>query len=165
MTAGARLPVVSTVVDHVVTDIPTRNAATNEESSQWSTNMKTQRALLPGEANGSGRECDVGYASHPTQAVQARSERQSEGPPKGSKNESTILHGSSIGKSRSRMEDVRQVTILEAMLTRFAQDSLKGNVKSAAFLLNRYGTLVSGEIQHAELNGDDEVSWKPLSQG
>jgi Family of unknown function (DUF5681) len=111
------------------------------------------------QANGSGREYDVGYRKPPKhKQFKPGQSGNPRGRPKGSKNESTILHG--ILHRQITIQDggrSRQVTILEAMLTRFAQDSLKGNVKSAAFLLNRYGTLVSGEIQHAELNGDDQV--------
>jgi len=45
--------------------------------------------------------------------------------------------------------------VLEAILLRFTEDSLKGNTKSAAFLLNRYGTMVSGEPEGSEMSGDD----------
>ena len=51
----------------------------------------------------------------------------------------------------------RRVTLLEAILTRIAEDSLKGNVKSAAFLLNRFAVLVSGEAGHAGLSEDDKA--------
>jgi uncharacterized protein DUF5681 len=111
------------------------------------------------QADGSGREYDVGYRKPPKhKQFQPGQSGNPRGRPKGSKNESTILHG--ILHRTIKIQDggrSRQVTILEAMLTRFAQDSLKGNVKSAAFLLNRYGTLVSGEIQQAELTGDDQA--------
>jgi hypothetical protein len=42
------------------------------------------------------------------------------------------------------------------VLLRVAEDALKGNVKSAAFLLNRYGTMVSGDIRPGELGEDDQ---------
>jgi len=107
----------------------------------------------------SGREYDVGYRKPPQhKQFKPGQSGNPRGRPKGSKNESTILHG--ILHRTIKIQDggrTRQVTILEAMLTRFAQDSLKGNVKSAAFLLNRYGALVSGEIQQAELTGDDQT--------
>ena len=110
-------------------------------------------------ANGSGREYDVGYRKPPKhKQFKPGQSGNPRGRPKGSKNESTILHG--ILHRTIKIQDggrSRQVTILEAMLTRFAQDSLKGNVKSAAFLLNRYGTLVSGEIEQSGLNGDDQA--------
>jgi len=51
----------------------------------------------------------------------------------------------------------RAVTVREAILLRVIEDALKGSTKSAAFILNRYGLMVSGEIQHAELTGDDQA--------
>ena len=78
------------------------------------------------------------------------------GRPKGSNNESTILH-----ELLHRKIDVRQggrtrkITVLEAILMRFTEDSLKGNTKSAAFLLNRYGAMVSGEPDGPEISTDD----------
>ena len=36
-----------------------------------------------------------------------------------------------------------------------AEDALKGNVKSAGFLFNRYAALVSGELQPQDLSDDD----------
>ena len=111
------------------------------------------------QANGSGREYDVGYRKPPKhKQFKPGQSGNPRGRPKGSKNESTILHG--ILHRKIKIQDggcSRQVTILEAMLTRFAQDSLKGNVKSAAFLLNRYGTLVSGEIEQSGLSSDDQA--------
>ena len=107
----------------------------------------------------SGREYDVGYRKPPKhKQFKLGQSGNPRGRPKGSKNESTILHG--ILHRKIKIQDggrSRQVTILEAMLTRFAQDSLKGSVKSAAFLLNRYGTLVSGEIEESGLNSDDQA--------
>ncbi len=41
-------------------------------------------------------------------------------------------------KSRFAVSTVRKITIREAMLTRFAESALKGDTKSAAFLLQRY---------------------------
>ena len=111
------------------------------------------------QANDSGREYDVGYRKPPKhKQFKLGQSGNPRGRPKGSKNESTILHG--ILHRKIKIQDggrSRQVTILEAMLTRFAQDSLKGNVKSAAFLLNRYGTLVSGEIEQSGLSSDDQA--------
>ena len=111
------------------------------------------------QANGSGRECDVGYRKPPKhKQFKPGQSGNPRGRPKGSKNESTILH--ELLHRKITIQDggrSRQVTILEAMLTRFAQDSLKGNIKSAAFLLNRYGTLVSGEIEQSGLSSDDQA--------
>jgi hypothetical protein len=85
-----------------------------------------------------------GQSGHPT------------GRPKGSKNESTILRGLLHRKITIREGGKsRRVTILEAILTRIAEDSLKGDVKSAQFLLNRYSAMVTGEVGKAELSQDD----------
>ena len=63
----------------------------------------------------------------------------------------------------------RTVTILEAILTRMAEDSLKGSTKSAAFLLNRYAAMVSGELQPTDLGDDDrevlEAFTRKLKEG
>src|SRR5882672_6782592 len=120
--------------------------------------MKDPNARSSGE-QASGREYDVGYRKPPKhKQFKLGQSGNPRGRPKGSKNESTMLHG--ILHRKIKIQDAgrsRQVTILEAMLTRFAQDSLKGNIKSAAFLLNRYGTLVSGEIEQSGLNSDDQM--------
>ncbi|RXG85154.1 DUF5681 domain-containing protein [Bradyrhizobium zhanjiangense] len=68
------------------------------------------------------------------------------GRPKGSKNEATI-----INELLNRKIDIRQngrlrkITVLEGILTRFADDALKGKDKSAAFLLNRKQLIESSE--------------------
>jgi hypothetical protein len=79
------------------------------------------------------------------------------GRPKGSKNESTILRELLERKIdvRSNGGRARKVTVLEAMLLRFVEDALKGNVKTGSFLLNRFGALVSGELRPEELGDDD----------
>lgn len=79
------------------------------------------------------------------------------GRPKGAKNEATILYELLHRKIPIREGGrTRKITVLEAILLRFTEDSLKGNTKSAAFLLNRHGTLVSGEPQRTEFNEDDQ---------
>lgn len=100
---------------------------------------------------------DVGYG-RPPRAHQFRPGQSGNprGRRKGAKNESTILHELLHRKIALREGGKsRKVTILEAMLVRFAEDSLKGNTKSAAFLLNRYGSMVSGEIQQEDLSQNE----------
>src|SRR6185437_14934900 len=78
------------------------------------------------------------------------------GRPKGSKNESTILREILHRKIGMRDEGrMRKVMVLEAIFLRIAEQSLKGDTKSAAFILNRYGALVSGELQRADIGEDD----------
>lgn len=103
------------------------------------------------------RRDDVGYG-RPPRAHQFKPGQSGNprGRRKGAKNESTILHDLLHRKIALREAGKsRKVTILEAMLLKFAEDSLKGNTKSAAFLLNRYGTMVSGEIQQQDLTDDE----------
>jgi hypothetical protein len=57
-------------------------------------------------------------------------------------------------KTRSG-ERVRTISVLEGIVLRIADDSLKGNIKSAAFLLDRFGAMVSGELQRPDLSDDD----------
>ena len=41
---------------------------------------------------------------------------------------------------------------------------MKGNTKSAAFLLNRHGTLVSGEPQRSDISDDDQEILEAFAQ-
>src|SRR5262249_32883580 len=60
------------------------------------------------------------------------------GRPKGAKNTATIINEILNRKVRVRTEKgVRKITVQEAMLTGFADQGLKGDTKSAAFLLDR----------------------------
>ncbi len=100
---------------------------------------------------------EVGYG-RPPRASQFKPGQSGnlKGRPKGSKNESTILHDVLNRKVAVREAGgSRKISILEAILLRVVEDCLKGNTKSAAFVLNRYGTMVSGEIQQPELSADD----------
>lgn len=100
---------------------------------------------------------EVGYGKPPRQHQFAPGRSGNpKGRPKGSKNESTILREILGRKIAARSGTrARKIMVLEGIILRLVDDSLKGNVKSAAFLLNRYSALVSGEIQHAELSDDD----------
>ena len=49
----------------------------------------------------------------------------------------------------------RKITFMEAILLRIIEDSLKGNTKSASFILNRYAAMVSGELHTSEITQDD----------
>jgi hypothetical protein len=58
---------------------------------------------------------------------------------KGLKNEATILRELLNRKIDIRQGGtVRKITVLEAILLRFTEDALKGNIKTAGFLFNRY---------------------------
>jgi hypothetical protein len=100
---------------------------------------------------------EVGYGKPPRQHQFAPGRSGNpKGRPKGSKNESTIFRAILGRKIAARSGSrARKIMVLEGIILRLVDDSLKGNIKSAAFLLNRYSALVSREIQHAELSEDD----------
>jgi hypothetical protein len=78
------------------------------------------------------------------------------GRPRGAKNESTILREILARKIAHRSGDrVRKITVLEGILLRITDDALRGSIKSAAFLLNRFAALVSGELQVQDLSDED----------
>ena len=61
------------------------------------------------------------------------------GRPKGRKNSATLLCEILDRKIEVRNGNTsRKITVREAILTRFAESALKGDTKSAAFLLQRY---------------------------
>src|SRR6266436_1422698 len=78
------------------------------------------------------------------------------GRPKGAKNEATILR-----ELLNRKIDVRQggrarkITVFEAILLRFTEDALKGNIKTAAFLFNRYAGTQAAESPGSDVSEDD----------
>ena len=87
------------------------------------------------------RDSDAGYG-RPPRAHQFKPGQSGNprGRPKGAKNESTILREIFGRKIESRTGgQSRKITILEGILLRITEDSLKGNTKSAAFLLNQIG--------------------------
>ena len=61
------------------------------------------------------------------------------GRPKGRKNSATLLCEILDRKIEVRNgSTIRKISVREAILTRFAESALKGDTKSAAFLLQRY---------------------------
>jgi hypothetical protein len=112
------------------------------------------------------RDNDVGY-SRPPRANQFKPGQSGnpKGRPKGAKNESTILREIFERKIENRSGSrSRKITILEAILLRITEDSLKGNTKSATFLLNRYAAMVSGELQRKDLSDDDREVLEAFAQ-
>ena len=102
-------------------------------------------------------EAGVGYGRPPRRhRFQPGQSGNPKGRPKGSKNESTILREILGRKIANRVGDrVRKITVLEGILLRIADDSLRGDIKSATFLLNRFGALVSGELERTDITDDD----------
>lgn len=100
---------------------------------------------------------DVGYG-RPPRAHQFKPGKSGNprGRPKGAKNESTILRDIMNRKIESRSAgQTRKISILEGILLRITEDALKGNPKSASFVLNRYAAMVSGELEGQDLSEDD----------
>jgi len=101
---------------------------------------------------------DVGYGRPPTEHQFKPGESGNRrGRPKGAKNEATI-----IKQILSRKIEVcekgktRRISVLEGIFLKFAEDALRGNPKSAAFLLNRKLLAESCEQPAtAELDMDD----------
>ena len=103
---------------------------------------------------------DVGYGKPPkAHRFKPGQSGNRKGRPKGSKNESTILKEVLSEKISLRQPSgrIRKIRILEGIHRKQAELALKGNTKSATFLLNRYGALVSGELQPDELSQDDQA--------
>jgi hypothetical protein len=116
---------------------------------------RPQRPIL--RERHSTRRTSVGYG-RPGQEHQFRpgASGNPRGRPRGAKNESTILREILARKIVNRSGDrVRRITVLEGILLRIADDSLKGDIKSAAFLLNRYAAMVSGVLQVQDIRDDD----------
>ncbi|MCP3409918.1 DUF5681 domain-containing protein [Bradyrhizobium sp. CCGB01] len=79
------------------------------------------------------------------------------GRPKGSKNEATIINELLNRKIDMRENGrLRRITVLEGILTRFANDALKGKDKSAAFLLNRKQLVEPSEQPATPLLEEDD---------
>jgi hypothetical protein len=106
------------------------------------------------------RDYETGYGK-PPRAHQFKSGRSGnpKGRPKGSKNESTILKEVLNEKISLRQPNgrTRKIPVLEGIHRKQAEFALKGNTKSAAFILNRYAALVSGELQPEDLSEDDRA--------
>jgi hypothetical protein len=101
---------------------------------------------------------DVGYGKPPRDhQFKPGQSGNRQGRPKGTKNEATILHGLLQRKIDMREGGrLRKITILEAVLRRFIEDSLKGNTKSAAFVLNRLSSSL-GDDASPEISMDDQA--------
>jgi hypothetical protein len=110
-------------------------------------------------ARGNAEDNDVGYGK-PPRAHQFKPGKSGnpKGRPKGAKNEETILRELLQQKiSLNERGKARKITIHEGIFRRIIEDCLKGNTKSAAFLLNRHHAMTSGEPMESGLSDDDEA--------
>lgn len=120
---------------------------------------KIKRLRLPSTGP---RDEDIGYGK-PPRAHQFKPGQSGNpnGRPKGRKNEATMLDEILYKKIPAREGGrQRRVTVLEAIFHRFAENSLRGNIKAAAFLLSRLSALSSGQSSQAELSDDDQAVLK-----
>jgi hypothetical protein len=131
------------------------------------TAKKNQRRSLPKvRLVKRSKDNEAGYGKSPRQhQFKPGQSGNPKGRPKGAKNESTILREIFERKIDNRSGSrVQKITILEGILLRITDDSLKGNTKSAAFLLNRYAAMVSGELQRHDISDDDREVLEAFAQ-
>jgi hypothetical protein len=95
----------------------------------------------------SGASYQVGYGRPPKDhRFQPGQSGNRKGRPKGKKNTVTLLREILDRQIEVRTgSTVRKMSVREAMLTRFAESALKGDTKSAAFLLQRYDMLETAQ--------------------
>jgi len=103
-----------------------------------------------GSGSSSGASYRVGYGRPPKDhRFQPGESGNRKGRPKGAKNTVTLLREILDRKIEVRTgSTVRKISVREAMLTRFTESALKGDTKSAAFLLQRYDMPQTAE-EHA----------------
>jgi hypothetical protein len=104
-------------------------------------------------------ENEVGYGS-PPRAHQFKPGKSGNprGRPRGAKNEETILRELLQHKvGINERGKTRKISLLEAVFRKVAEDCLKGNLKSLAFLLNRYGAIPRGDPTQAGIGQDDKA--------
>jgi hypothetical protein len=102
---------------------------------------------------------DVGYG-RPPRAHQFKLGKSGnpKGRPKGAKSAETILR--ELMQQKINLNErgrTRRITLLEGILRRIAEDCLKGNIKSAAFVLNRLQTMTSNELDEPSLSEDEHT--------
>lgn len=106
------------------------------------------------------RRNDVGYGRPPVEhRFQPGRSGNPKGRPKGSKNAQVVLTEILNRKVAMRVNgNTKRISFLEAMLLRFAEDALKGNTKSAAFLLGRYqNDIATGETEETFSQNDEKL--------
>ena len=99
-----------------------------------------RRARLPRRDSDTGASYSVGYGKPPRKhRFQPGHSGNQKGRPKGTKNTATLVREILDRKIEVRSGgSARKISVREAILTGFAQASLKGDTKSAGFLLQRY---------------------------
>jgi len=101
----------------------------------------------------------IGYGRPPKKYryKKGQSSANPSGRPKGVKNEATILNELLEEKIQIRVgRRIRTVSMRTAMLMRFRDEALKGDIKSASFILNRQNQHSSNEPAQPETNQNDQ---------
>jgi hypothetical protein len=125
-----------------------------------------RRAHAPqkgGPRSSPGASYRVGYGKPPRQhQFQPGQSGNSKGRPKGAKNTSTLLREILDRKIEVRTgATARKVSVREAILIRFAESALKGDTKSAHFLLQRYDV---AETAQSEVQDILNVRYETLEE-
>jgi len=109
-------------------------------------------------ARTSAKRADVGYGRPPVEhQFKPGQSGNKRGRPKGSKNEATIPNELLSRKININQNGkTRRISVLEGMFLKFAEDALRGNPKSAAFLLSRKQLIESIEQPGAAAVDADE---------
>ena len=104
------------------------------------------------------RDEDVGYGKPPkAHRFKPGQSGNPKGRKNGAKNEATILQELLQHKvTLTERGKPRKITLREAIYRRIAEDSLKGNIKSATFLFNRDQMISMGSDAIREGLGDDD---------
>lgn len=109
---------------------------------------------------------DVGFGRPPKKSqFKPGQSGNPKGRPKVAKNETTILRN--IFNRQIEIREggrARKVSVLEGIFLRFTEDALKGNPKSAAFLLNRYRVSEGITTETDALDQDDREVFEALLQ-
>lgn len=118
---------------------------------------QTRRNRARGAKARSTDHYQVGYGRPPAHTrFKPGQSGNPKGRPKGAKNEDTILR-----EIMNRPIEIREggrprkISVLAAILLKFAENALKGDPKSATFLLNRYGLAERNAPQTEGLDPDD----------
>jgi hypothetical protein len=101
----------------------------------------------------------VGYGKPPSEhQFQPGQSGNGKGRPKGARNTLSLLREILDRKIEMRIRGiVRKVSIREAMLTRFAESALNGDIKAAAFLLQRYDMSATGSEDATDSAMQDDL--------
>ena len=113
-------------------------------------------ARKPPRARGArtpGRRTDVGYGRPPVEhQFRPGQSGNKRGRPKGSKSEAAMINELLSQKiTVNQNGKARKISLFEGIYLRIVEDALKGNTKSAAFLLGRLATLAEPAGQDATL--------------